>query len=105
MAQAPNEVWELRLPDGAEAPVAVWVNGSELAEGEDFSLDGGTVRFARPLRGQPAMGFRRKLMLAAGIGVYGDLKGDSLDVHFTVAGRPRALTDLRLTMPEAAPPR
>ncbi len=105
MSGASHAVWDLALPQGAEPPVSVWLNGTQLVEGEDFSLDGTTIRFARPLRAQPPMGLGRKLMLAAGIGVYGDLRGDSLDVHFTVAGRQQALTDIRLTSPGADPPR
>jgi hypothetical protein len=78
----PNEVTEVPLPEGAGPPVRVFVNGAEWTEGEDYDLEGGRLRFRRPLRAQPRLGLRRKLMLGMGIGVYGDLRGDSLDVQY-----------------------
>ena len=45
------------------------------------------LRFHRPLRAQPPLGLGRKVMLAIGIGVYGDLKGDSLDLQYREGGR------------------
>ena len=46
------------------------------------------------------MGFGRKVMLAIGIGVYGDLKGDSLDVQYRL-GDHTLVTPIRLTAREA----
>ncbi len=102
----PNQVRALALPAGAEPPIKVYVNGEEWAEGEDFVVDGGVVRFTRLLRAQPPMGFGRKVMLAIGIGVYGDLKGDSLDIQYRVGDR-TVVTPMRLTGPgaEEPPPR
>ncbi|MGI9539670.1 MAG: hypothetical protein ACR2N6_05920 [Miltoncostaeaceae bacterium] len=94
---APVEVHRFALPEGATGPVEVFVNGSALVEGTDFIVEGVVLRFTPPLRAQPPLGLGRKIMLAIGIGVYGDLRGDSLDVHFRQAGRPQALTDVRLT--------
>jgi hypothetical protein len=80
-------VHAVALPAGAEPPIRVFVNGTERREGEDFAVEGGTIRFLRPLRARPRLGLGRKVMLAIGIGVYGDLRGDTLDVRFTRAGR------------------
>lgn len=82
-----NLVHAVALPAGAEPPVRVYVNGGERREGVDFALEGGTIRLLRPLRAQPRLGLGRKVMLAIGIGVYGDLRGDTLDVSFTRGGR------------------
>jgi hypothetical protein len=97
----PHQVHSLALPAGAEPPVKVYVNGEEWTEGEDFVVDGGVVRFSRLLRAQPPMGFGRKVMLAIGIGVYGDLKGDSLDIQYRVGDR-TVVTPMTLTGPGAA---
>ena len=70
------------LPAGAEPPIRVFVNGEEWAEGTDFTVEGTLVRFHRTLRAQPPLGLGRKVMLAIGIGVYGDLKGDTLDLGY-----------------------
>lgn len=78
------------LPAGAEPPVRVYVNGEEWSEGADFTVDGPVLRFRRALRAQPKLGFRRSVMLAMGIGVYGDLKGDKLDVIYQVGDRPQS---------------
>ncbi len=83
----PNRVTSIPLPAGAEPPIRVYVNGEEWTEGEDFHIEGGHVHFARVLRARPKMGFGRSVMLAIGIGVYGDLKGDTLDLQYTSGGR------------------
>lgn len=83
----PAPVDRVALPSGAEPPVRVFVNGEEWAEGEDWSLDDGVLRFGRPLRPKPRLGFWRSLVLSLGIGVYGDLRGDTLDVTFRRHGR------------------
>jgi hypothetical protein len=104
-APGPNAVWSVPLPSGAEPPIRVYVNGEELDEGERFRVEGGLLRFDPPLRARPALGLGRKVMLAMGIGVYGDLKGDSLDVRYTVGGEPRLASNVPLIPGgEATPP-
>lgn len=96
-ARRPGTVWAVPLPAGAEPPYRVYVNGEELAEGEDFSVAGGELRLVRPLRPRPPLGLARKLMLAIGIGVYGDLRGDQLDLSYREDGQPRLLAQIPLT--------
>ncbi len=76
-------MWSLPLPGGAEPPYEVYVNGERR---DDFVVDGRWIRFATPLRPQPPLGFWRRVMLGIGIGVYGDLKGDSVDIRFSRSG-------------------
>ena len=40
----------VRLPRGAEPPIAVYVNGVQQTEGADYELRRGEVLFARPQR-------------------------------------------------------
>ncbi|MFP5452496.1 MAG: hypothetical protein ACLGG9_12210 [Thermoleophilia bacterium] len=77
------------LPPGAGRPIRVDVNGEERREGEDFTVDADRVRFSRQLRPRPDLGLGRKIMLAIGIGVYGDLRGDTLDLQYTLGGSTR----------------
>lgn len=83
----PSRVERVALPDGAEPPLRVFVNGEERLEGEDWSHEDGVLRFEQPLRPKPSLGFWRSLVLSLGIGVYGDLRGDTLDVTFQRGGR------------------
>ena len=94
----------MALPRGAEPPYRVYVNGEERHEGVDFSIGEGVLRFTRPLRAQPPLGLGRKVMLAIGIGVYGDLKGDSVDIQYTVGGQPRLATNVPLSPGGGAAP-
>jgi hypothetical protein len=87
-----TQVHEVSLPAGAESPIRVYVNGEERSEGDGFVVDGQTLRFTPPLRAQPALNLGRKVLLGIGIGVYGDLRGDTLDVQYQAAGRPRTVT-------------
>jgi hypothetical protein len=80
------EVHHVALPAGAGPPFRVYV------EGEGFSVEGDSLRFTPPLRAQPPLGFGRKVLLGIGIGVYGDLKGDTLDVQYQEGGRLRVVT-------------
>jgi hypothetical protein len=100
-----RRVATVALPAGAEPPFGVYVNGEQLVEGVDFHVEGRALRFARPLRAQPPLGLARKLMLALGIGVYGDLRGDQLDLRYHAGGAARLATALPLSPAgEAAPP-
>jgi hypothetical protein len=100
----PTEVRWVALPPGAESPVVAYVNGEPRREGAGITVAGGRVWFDPPLRARPQLGFWRKAMLAAGIGVYGDLRGDTLDLTFTRAGRTESLAEVTL-VPTAPPPR
>lgn len=85
-----NVVRSVPLPPGAEPPIQVYVNGEPWAEGSDWAQEDGRLRFLRTLRARPKLGFGRSVMLAIGIGVYGDLKGDQLDITYRVDGTTRS---------------
>ena len=100
---ADTHVRSVALPPGAEPPIRVYVNGEEWTEGDDFRVVGDRIDFDRTLRARPALGLGRKLMLAMGIGVYGDLKGDTLDVQYRAGGQTR-ITAVPLTAAAAGSP-
>ncbi len=56
-------------------------------EGVDYTVDDGTLRFRRPVRPRPPLTLGRKLLLSCGIGVYGDLRGDTLDLRYAIGGQ------------------
>lgn len=98
-------VHAVTLPAGAQGPIRVYVNSEERREGEDFVVEGTTLRFLRPLRPQPHLSLGRKTLLAIGVGVYGDLRGDQLDLVYRVGGQTR-MTNIPLTpeLAAASPP-
>jgi hypothetical protein len=99
-------VWSVALPAGAEPPYRVWVNGEPREEGVDYTVDGRWLRFRTPLAARARLGPWRRLLLLIGIGVYGDLRGDTVDLRYTAGGRPLHATDLPIIPPQApaAPP-
>jgi hypothetical protein len=97
--------WSVALPEGAEPPFQVWVNGEPRDEGTHYRVEGRWLRFRTPL--QPKMrakGLGRRLMLLAGIGVYGDQKADVVDLRYHAGGRVQHATDLPILPPDAGRP-
>lgn len=100
-----DPVWSVALPEGAESPFQVWVNGEPKEEGPDYRVEGRWLRFTQPLRPKPrTQGLGRRMMLLAGIGVYGDQKADVVDLRYHVAGRMQHATELPIIPPEAIEP-
>ena len=95
-------VHSVPLPEGAESPVAAYVNGAERTEGNGIAVRDGRVWFDEPLRVPHPTSFGGKMMLTFGIGVYGDVKGDQLDLAFQRGGHAQWLTDIPLK-PHAHP--
>jgi hypothetical protein len=95
-------VYWVPLPEGAERPVSAFVNGTERREGDGITVRDGRIWFDEPIRVPQATTFGAKVMLSFGVGMYGDLKGDTLDIHFQRGGRTEWITNVPLT--ETAPP-
>ncbi|HMM48903.1 MAG TPA: hypothetical protein PKE32_04750 [Miltoncostaeaceae bacterium] len=92
MSTPPSEdtlVTELPLPADVSGPVQVYVNGAPWTEGHDYTVAEGRLHFHRTLRRQPRLSFARKVILTIGIGVYEDLRGDTLDLRYTRNGQPQ----------------
>ncbi len=95
-------VWSIALPPDADPPYDVYVNGERRALNEDFTVEGRWVRFTTPLKPQPSLGLGRRIMLGMGIGVYGDLTGDVVDVSFRRNGQTELASGLPIIPPQAA---
>ena len=85
------------LPEGAEPPIVAYVSGAELTEGKGIRVRDNRIWFDQPLRIPHATSVGGKLMLMVGIGGYGDVKGDTLDLAFRRAGEAQWLTDIPLS--------
>lgn len=94
-----EQVWSVPLPAGAEPPFEVYVNGQRRESEVDYTVEGRWVRFRTPLRTQARLGLGRRLMLAIGIGVYGDLAGDTVDIRFRRAGTSEIASGLPIIPP------
>jgi hypothetical protein len=77
---------EVALPRGAQPPFEVYVNGVAQRQGQDYEIRGDRLVFRRDLVKEGKLGFWRWLSMALSIaGSYG--RNDSVDVHYTIAGK------------------
>ncbi|MEX2252844.1 MAG: hypothetical protein WD649_01720 [Thermoleophilaceae bacterium] len=94
--------WRVRLPQGAEPPYRVFINGVPQEHGSDYELYEHTLHFSRPLAKEGKLGFWRWLsMFLAIAGTY--RKHDSVDVQYRLAGRERVAVGLDIIPPESPP--
>jgi hypothetical protein len=93
-------VWSVALPADAEPPLDVYVNGERRTPDSDYTVEGRWVRFTTPLKAQPPLGLGRRIMLGMGIGVYGDLKGDVVDVSYRANGVSQLASGLPIIPPD-----
>ena len=78
----------VRLPAGATAPVRVYINGVEQAEGDDYELSGAEIVFSRPIL-KEKVGMGR--WMAMYLGLFGTYrKHETIDVEYHLAGDARA---------------
>src|SRR5215210_447498 len=93
--------WRVPLPQGAEPPFRVFVNGVPQRVGEDYELVGRELRFTRPLE-KERIGVGRWTAMFLGLwGSYG--KNDSVDVQYRLGGRETVATGLDILAPDAQP--
>ncbi|MEX0972870.1 MAG: hypothetical protein WDZ46_06395 [Solirubrobacterales bacterium] len=82
----------LKLPEGGEAPYAVFVNGIEQREGVDYELRAGEIVFKREIV-KEKVGTGR--WLAMYLGLFGTYrKNETIDLQFRRAGKTELLSDL-----------
>jgi hypothetical protein len=84
-----------RLPQGAEPPFAVFVNGVRQDEGSDYRIEGRDVVFSRPIvKEGKVSGFRWIAMLLGLFGTY--RKHEVVDVEYRRGGRVELASDVEV---------
>ena len=82
----------VRLPAGAGPPFAVYVNGVEQSEGEDYEVRAGEIVFRRQIVKEKVGAGR---WLAMYLGLFGTYrKNETIDLQFVREGRTELLSDL-----------
>ena len=75
----------MRIPNGAEPPLTVFINGVEQKEGVDYELEGNEVGFVAPII-KEEIGTGR--WLAMYLGLFGTYRKDEkVDLQFTRDGK------------------
>ncbi len=91
--------WRVPLPEGAEPPYRVFVNGVPQEQGRDYELEGRELLFDKPLAKEGRLGALRWTSMFLGlVGTY--RKNDSVDVHYTRGGEPQVAIYLDITPPD-----
>jgi hypothetical protein len=84
----------IRLPNGAGRPIQVFINGTQQAEGADYSIHGREIVFSRSLVKEKVSGGRWIAMTLGLFGSYG--KNESVDVHFQRGGKTQVISDAEI---------
>ncbi len=90
--------WRVPLPDGAEPPIRVFVNGVPQNPGTDYELVGNELLFDRPLEKERLSRAKWSAIFFGLWGYYG--KNDSVDVQYRVGGRETVATGLEIIPPD-----
>lgn len=80
------------LPEGAEQPIVIFVNGVAQAEGTDYVLRGNEILFTREIIKEAKTGKKKLVMLLGVVGFYN--KDETIDVQFQKNGRTEFAGDL-----------
>ena len=90
--------WLVKLPDDAQPPFNVFVNGVRQAEGTDYTVQKGHLVFTKPLAKEGKLGFWRWLAMFLSIaGTY--RRNDSVDVQYEGQGATKVATGLEIQGP------
>ena len=84
----------IRLPEGAQAPVVVYINGVVQTEGADYSLRNGEIHFNREIIKEKKSGRRKLIMLLGVVGFYS--KNETVDVQFQRDGKTDLASDMTI---------
>jgi hypothetical protein len=94
MAESVEVGRRVRLPNGAQRPIQVFINGTEQREGSDYSVRGREIVFSRPLVKEKVSGGRWIAMTLGLFGSYG--KNETVDVHFRRGGKTQVISDAEI---------
>jgi hypothetical protein len=94
MAESVEVGRRVRLPNGAERPIQVFINGTQQREGADYTVHGREILFSRPLVKEQLSGARWLAMFLGLFGSYG--RNETVDVHFRRGGKTQVITDAKI---------
>jgi hypothetical protein len=80
------------LPEDAEKPIVVFVNGVHQTEGKDYVLRGNELLFTREIIKETKSGKKKLVMLLGVVGFYN--KHETVDVQFERDGKTELAGDL-----------
>ena len=93
-----SERWRVPLPEGAEPPIRVFVNGVPQQPGTDYRRVGNELIFDRPLEKEKLSKGKWTAIFFGLWGYYG--KNDSVDVQYQRGGREHLATGLEIFPPD-----
>jgi len=82
----------VQLPEGAEQPIVVFINGVAQTEGQDYALRGNEILFTRDIIKETKSGKKKLVMLLGVVGFYN--KNETVDVQFQRNGKTELAGDL-----------
>jgi hypothetical protein len=80
------------LPEGAEKPIVVFVNGVAQDEGTDYLLRDNEILFTRDIIKEEKSGKKKMVMLLGVVGFYN--KDETIDVQYQKDGKTQLAGDL-----------
>lgn len=87
----------VQLPQGAEPPYEVFINGVQQKQGVDYVVERDRLVFEKHLEKEGKLGFWRWLSMALSIaGSYG--RNDSVDVHYNLHGKRQVAVGLDIEL-------
>ena len=89
--------WRVPLPEGAEPPFRVFVNGVPQTQHTDYKIVGNELVFQKPLEKERLSKGKWAAIFFGLWGYYG--KNDSVDVHYRRGGRDVVATGLEIIPP------
>jgi hypothetical protein len=90
------------LPQGAEPPYRVFLNGVPQVEGRDYRIVDDALVFPRHLQKEGKLGIGR--WTAIFLGLFGTYRqNDSVDVQYTTGGQTQLATYLDIVQPGEGP--
>jgi hypothetical protein len=90
--------WRVPLPEGAEPPIEVFVNGVPQRPNVDYRLVENELVFRRPLEKERLSKGKWAAIFFGLWGYYG--KNDQVDVHYRKDGRQVVATGLEIVPPQ-----
>jgi hypothetical protein len=84
----------VKLPAGAEPPIAVYVNGVRQEEGRDYSVIRDHVVFPRQIVKEQVSGGRWLAMFLGLFGSYG--KNEVVDIEYRRGGKTELVSDAKI---------